>query len=137
MVRHPRYLRTQDYRPLVYFHSFSDRPPVGQPGNLPLNPGLQRNGDIKLDLPTDQKVYKLSSKEAAIGPQADLLDMGRQFLKNRLQELLGLIRSMMDATSQKAGQVIPSLANKTKQGMIALPAFLLRIITQPVRCCFP
>jgi hypothetical protein len=59
------------------------------------------NRYIKLDLPADQESNELGSKEAAIGPKADLFDLGGQLLKNFFQKLLGPIRGVVNPIPQK------------------------------------
>jgi len=54
--------------------------------------------------------------------------MTRKFLQNPLQKENGLVGSVMIPAAKQSSQIIPRLPNETKQGMITLPALLLRIV---------
>lgn len=104
--------------------------PIRHVPDLLLNPWLDRDNDVKFNGLFNQKLDHLPTKKTTIRPKLYLLYMRRQCLDHAFEKLNGMIRTVVFAASKKASNIVPGLTDKAQQRMIALSAFLLRIVSK-------
>jgi hypothetical protein len=128
---HPQgeFLR-HDVFALGCLHPTAEALPFSDVADFTLNPFLQRHHDIELNAPALQKLDHLTAEKPTVRPKPEMLDVAGQSLDHGLQKAHRLIRGVMFPTPQKPSEVVSRLAHKAQQSVIALAAFLLRIVSQ-------